>query len=129
VVDPIRAEGRALCLSRVVIEQGAKIPLHYHEGTQLGYIENGTLTYTVHTGEVKVATGPDDDGVAREITAGQTGEVGAGQWIVEQPSEQHRAANLGDEKIVIYLANLLKEKADPSTPADCDSYCFGPTAR
>jgi len=115
-VNPIGAKGRALGLSRVVIQPGAKIPLHYHEGTQISYIQRGTLTYTVHTGSVKVMTGPGNDGtLVRKIKAGQTGKINAGQWIKEVPTEQHRANNFGKKKIVIYLANLLKKNAAPST--------------
>jgi len=115
-VNPIGAKGRALGLSRVVIQPGAKIPLHYHEGTQVSYIQSGTLTYTVATGSVNVMTGPGDDGtLVRKIKAGQTGKIKAGQWIVESPSEHHRANNFGNSKIVIYLANLLKKNAAPST--------------
>ncbi len=115
-VGPIDAPGRALGLSRVVIQPGAKIPLHYHEGTQVSYIQAGTLTYTVKTGGVKVMKGPGDDGkVVRRIKAGQAGKIKAGQWLVEQPGTHHRAANKGKGKIVIYLANLLKKNAPPST--------------
>lgn len=115
-VAPIGSPGRALGLSRVVIQPGAKIPLHYHEGTQVSYIQTGTLTYTVKTGGVKVMKGPGDDGkVVRRIRAGQTGKIRAGQWLVEQPGTHHKAANKGKGKIVIYLANLLKKNAAPST--------------
>ncbi len=115
-VNPIGAKGKALGLSRVVIQPGAKIPLHYHEGTQVSYIQKGTLTYTVRNGGVKVMTGPGDKGkVVRRIKAGQTGKIKAGQWLVEQPSTIHRANNFGDEKIVIYLSNLLDKDAPPST--------------
>lgn len=115
-VNPIGGAGRALGLSKVVIQPGAKIPLHYHEGTQVSYIASGTLTYTVATGSVDVMTGPGDSGtLVRKIKAGQTGKIKAGQWIKEVPSEHHRANNFGKEKIVIYLANLLKKNASPST--------------
>jgi len=115
-VGPVGAPERALGLSRVVIQPGAKIPLHYHEGTQVSYVQTGTLTYTVRNGGVKVMTGPGDDGkVVRRIKAGQTGKIRAGQWLVEQPTTIHRAANTGDGKIVIYLSNLLKKNANPST--------------
>jgi quercetin dioxygenase-like cupin family protein len=50
------------------------------------------------------------------MPAGRTGRVAAGQWIVEQPSTIHRAANHGKSKIVIYLATLLRTDAPPSTP-------------
>ena len=99
-----------------MIQPGAKIPLHYHEGTQVSYIDQGTLTYTVAQGGVKVMDGPGDDGeVIRKIKAGQTGKIREGNWIVEQPTTIHRANNFGDDKIVIYLSNLLDKDAAPST--------------
>ncbi|MDQ5895359.1 MAG: hypothetical protein QG596_1620 [Actinomycetota bacterium] len=115
VADPIGAPGRALGLSRVVIQPGAKIPLHLHQGTQLGYIQKGTLTYTVEAGLAKVMTGPGDDAkLVRPIKAGQTANVKQGQWLIEQPSNHHRAANNGNVPIVILLSNLLLKDAKPS---------------
>ena len=115
VVNPIGAPGRALGLSRVVIQPGAKIPLHLHQGTQLGYIQKGTLTYTVETGRAKVMRGPGDAGkLVRVIKAGQTAKVRTGQWLIEQPSNHHRAANHGKTPVVILLSNLLLKNASPS---------------
>jgi quercetin dioxygenase-like cupin family protein len=54
--------------------------------------------------------------VVRTIGAGQSGKITAGQWIVEQPSTIHQAANNGSAKIVIYLSTLLRTGAPPSTP-------------
>src|SRR4051795_5029300 len=109
--------GRSLALSRVTIPAGASIPLHHHQGTQVSYIQSGVLSYTVKSGGVTVFTGPADNArLVRRISAGNTGRIGAGQWIVEQPSTIHRAANKGTTKIVIYLATLLKKGAPPSTP-------------
>ena len=109
--------GRTLGLSRVTIPVGASIRLHHHKGTQVSYIQSGVLTYTVKSGGVTVFSGPaDNPTVARKINAGQTGQIRAGQWLVEQPSTVHRAANKGKAKIVIYLATLLKKGAPPSTP-------------
>lgn len=115
VVNPIGANGRALGLSRVVIQPGAQIPLHLHQGTQLGYIQNGTLTYTVEKGLARVMTGPGDNArQVRVIRAGQTGKIKTGQWLIEQPSNHHRAANNGDKPVVILLSNLLLKNAKPS---------------
>jgi quercetin dioxygenase-like cupin family protein len=109
--------GRTLGLSRVTIPPGGRIALHHHQGTQVAFVQRGLLTYTVKAGAVTVRTGPaDDPRVVRRIAAGSTGRVAAGQWIVEQPSTVHRAANKGKEKIVIYLATLLRTGAPPSTP-------------
>lgn len=115
LVDPIGAKGRALNLGRVVIQPGAKIPLHMHQGTQLGYIQSGTLTYTVEKGRAKVMRGPGEAGkLVRVIKAGQTARVRAGQWLIEQPSNHHRAANRGRKPVVILLSNLLRKNAKPS---------------
>jgi quercetin dioxygenase-like cupin family protein len=111
------AAGRTLGLSRVTIPVGGKIALHHHQGTQVAYIQSGVLTYTVKSGGVRVMTGPaDHPTVVRKINGGQTGRINAGEWIVEQPSTIHQAANRGKTKIVIYLATLLKAGAPPSTP-------------
>jgi quercetin dioxygenase-like cupin family protein len=116
---PKGAKGRTLGLSKVVIPAGAKLALHRHEGTQIAHIATGTLSYTVRNGKVRVRRGPaEDPEFVRTIKAGQTGRIKAGQWIVEQPSDIHRAANDGQEKIVIYLATLLRSGAPASTPVD-----------
>ena len=101
----------------MTIPVGGKIALHHHQGTQVAYIQSGVLTYTVKSGGVTVMTGPaDHPTVVRKINGGQTGRINAGEWIVEQPSTIHQAANKGKTKIVIYLATLLRAGAPPSTP-------------
>ena len=115
---PRGAKGRTLGLSRVVIQPGGTIDLHHHQGTQVAYIHGGKLTYSVVDGEVKVHEGDFEGGaqVVGKIKAGETGKIRAGQWIVEQPSDHHSAANKGNKRIVIYLATLLKSGAPPSSP-------------
>lgn len=111
------APDRTLVLSRVVVEPGAKLALHHHLGTQVARIRSGVLTYTVRRGSVLVRRGDSEHPVAvRAIEAGQTGHIGAGQWIVEQPSTIHEAANRGSQPVVVYLATLLKKGAPPATP-------------
>lgn len=117
-LHPRGAQGRTLGLSRVAIPPGGVIPLHHHEGTQIAYIRSGVLTYHVKTGSVKVRRGDADEHprIVKKITAGHTGKIHAGEWIVEQPSTHHRAANEGKQKIVIFLGTLLRHGAPPSTP-------------
>jgi quercetin dioxygenase-like cupin family protein len=111
------AKGKTLGLSRVTISPGGTIALHHHEGTQAAYIQSGVLTYTVRSGSVTVMSGPaDNPTLVRKISGGETGKIRAGQWIVEQPSTVHQAANKGSAKIVIYLSTLLRTGAPPSTP-------------
>jgi hypothetical protein len=114
--NPIGAKGRTLGLSIVTIPTGVKLPLHYHEGTQVSYIEKGVLLYTVHAGSVRVMKGLADQSptLVRTIRAGQTGRITAGQWIVEQPSDHHSAQ--AKVRVVVLLATLLKNGAPPATP-------------
>jgi quercetin dioxygenase-like cupin family protein len=112
------APDRTMVLSRVEVEPGAKLALHHHLGTQISHIEAGTLTYTVRQGSAVVREGESDQQPrrVRVIKAGQTARIRPGQWLVEQPSDIHEAANRGRTPVVIYLATLLKTGAPPATP-------------
>lgn len=112
------APGRTMVLSRVVVEPGAKLALHHHLGTQISRIAAGTLTYTVRQGSAAVWEGDaeKDPRRVRTIAAGQTARIKPGQWLVEQPSDIHEAANRGGSPVVIYLSTLLKTGAPPATP-------------
>jgi len=111
------APGRTMVLSRVVVQPGAKLVTHHHLGTQIARIQSGVLHYTVRKGSAIVRRGESDQDPAlvRKIEAGQTAALRSGQWIVEQPSDIHEAANRGTTPVVLYLATLLKDGAPPST--------------
>jgi quercetin dioxygenase-like cupin family protein len=110
--------GKTLGLSRVTVEPGGELPLHRHPGTQTAYIARGALTYTVVTGSVVVRRGnPEADAqVIRTIRSGQTAVIRTGTWIVERPGTIHRAANKGDQQIVIWVATLFRTGAPPAIP-------------
>jgi mannose-6-phosphate isomerase-like protein (cupin superfamily) len=112
------APERTMVLSRVTINPGAKLALHRHLGTQISRVVSGVLSYTVESGSAVVREGEADQSPVkvRTIKAGQTAPIRPGQWLVEQPSDIHRAANRGSVPIVIYLATLLETGAPPSTP-------------
>lgn len=112
------APNRTMVLSRVVVEPGAKLALHHHLGTQISRVASGTLTYTVRQGSAVLREGDaeKEPRLVRTIEAGQTARIKAGQWLVEQPSDIHEAANRGSTPVVIYLATLLKTGAPPATP-------------
>jgi hypothetical protein len=115
-VNPVGAKGRTLGLSRVTIPAGVVLPLHFHEGTQVAYIDQGTLRYSVKSGQVRVMSGPTSGSpkLVRIIRAGQSGDILAGQWLVEQPTTIHTAK--GVTRVVVILANLLKNGAPAATP-------------
>lgn len=111
------APGRTMVLSRVVVQPGAELATHHHLGTQIARVQSGTLHYTVRQGSATVRSGESDQDpvLVRKIKAGQTFPIRSGQWIVEQPSDIHEAANRGTTPVVLYLATLLKDGAPPST--------------
>jgi quercetin dioxygenase-like cupin family protein len=113
------APGRTMVLSKVTVPPGAQLAVHHHLGTQISRVDAGTLTYTVRRGQAELFEGESEEGhLIRTIAAGQTARISAGQWLVEQPSDIHQAANRGSSPVVIYLATLLKDGAAPSTPVD-----------
>jgi len=112
------APGRTMVLSRVLVEPGAKLATHHHLGTQVARVTAGVLSYTVRRGSVVVRHGESDQNpqVVRKIKAGRTGSIHGGEWVVEQPSDIHEAANRGSTPVVIYIATLLEAGAPPATP-------------
>jgi len=112
------APHRTMVLSKVVVQPGAHLALHHHLGTQISRVVAGTLTYTVRQGSAVVRSGEADQNpkLIRRIQAGQTARIQPGQWLVEQPSDIHEAANRGSKPVVIYLATLLQTDAPPATP-------------
>src|SRR3954452_2139088 len=93
---PRGADKRTLGLSRVTIMPGTSLARHHHPGTQIGYVERGILTYTVDQGRARLMAGTGDDPrLVRVIHAGQTARVHPGQWLVEQSTDHHHAANRG----------------------------------
>jgi quercetin dioxygenase-like cupin family protein len=117
-VDPVGAKGRTLGLSRVTIAPHVQLGLHHHAGTQIAYVQKGTLTYFVRTGAVSVYRGAADQHprVVRRVTAGRTGKVFAGEWVIEQPHVIHFGANNGSAPVVILLATLFTNGSPPSIP-------------
>lgn len=117
-VDPVGAHGRTLGLSRVRIPAHTRLALHRHPGTQIAYIQRGTLTYTVKSGVVNVYRGPADQSprLVRRIAAGETRQVGTGEWLIERPRMVHSGANQGDRPLVILLATLFRTGSPASIP-------------
>lgn len=111
---------RTLSLARITIPPGVTLPWHYHDGTQIAQVVEGTLTYEVREGKVEIwaGTSEDDAEVVRTVSAGGTAQVGPGEWLVEQPSSVHRGSNNTDKPVRILATTLLLTGASPSTPVD-----------
>ena len=117
VVAPPGAPKRTLGLSRVVVMPGAELASHHHPGAQLGYVAEGTLTYTVESGRARLMSGPGDDAkVVKVVKPGQTVKVRAGHWLQEQQGAVHHARNAESVPIVIYIATLLRTGEPAAIP-------------
>lgn len=117
VAAPSGAPHRTLGLSKVVVMPGAKLASHHHPGAQLGYVAEGTLTYTVESGQAQLMKGPGDDPtLVRTIDPGETVKVRPGRWLVEEQDEVHHARNAGTTPIVIYIATLLRTGEPAAIP-------------
>ena len=119
---PVNAPGQEMTLQRVVIDPGAELPEHFHEGTQLARIRSGVLTYHVVSGAVAVtradnAVGHGAGGSTEIVTAPGTVKLRAGDTIVEDESLVHYGENRGTRTVVIELVALLHEGAPLSTGA------------
>lgn len=115
---PANAPGQSLYLARYEIAPNTRLRPHHHEGTQIGLVAAGELTYHVLTGDVPVyRTGEDGTPVLdRTLTAGDIATVSAGEWLVEGPEDHHWGANEGEVPLVIYTSSLLREGAPLATP-------------
>ena len=119
-VNPPGARGQTLGLAHVTVPAHASLALHTHPGTQVAYIESGTLTYSVRTKSVRVYRGPGDAKpvLVRTIRAGQTAKLTKGDWIVENRGMQHQAANNGTRAVEIAIATLLKNGSPSAIPVN-----------
>jgi quercetin dioxygenase-like cupin family protein len=112
---PANAPGQQLYLQRVIIAPGAQLAQHFHEGTQVAYVESGTLTYNIVSGSVDVT---DSTGATSTATGPTVIELTPGSWLVESDQVTHYGANAGDEPVVILLTALLADGAPMATPTD-----------
>lgn len=115
VTTPSNAPGQELYLARVTIQPDGEIATHYHEGTQIARIVEGTLTYSIVSGTVQVTR---TDGALEEFIGPDEITLEPGDALTETQDLIHAAANHGDTAVVILLASLLAEGAPPSTPVD-----------
>jgi quercetin dioxygenase-like cupin family protein len=111
---PANSPGQDLTLQRVTVQPDAKLPTHYHEGTQVAYVEAGVLTYTVESGTLKLTRKGTSQ--PTDVTGPATVELAPGDGIVENAAVVHHAENKGAKPVVIVLAALLRNGAPLATP-------------
>jgi len=114
VAEPQNAPGQTMLLQDVRIAPGAKLPSHFHQGTQLARVMKGTLTYTLDQGTA-IVTKPG--GAPETITGPKTISLTPGDVLVENAALLHHAENQGKTAVVLNLTALLQTGAPLATPA------------
>lgn len=117
-VTPQAAPTQSQYLVRYIIPPHITLAVHRHEGTQIGFIVSGRLTYSVVRGAVDVFRNETDGSVKRidTVRSGQRRILTPGQWVVERSDDVHYAANLTDEPVVLFTSTLLRQGAPLATP-------------
>ena len=111
--DPKNAPGQTLSLQQVVIAPGAKLAVHFHEGTQLATVRAGKLTYNVVSGTAQVTRA---GGSIESVNGPDSVVLRKGDALVENESLVHYGANKGKAPVVLELTALLRAAAPLSTP-------------
>jgi hypothetical protein len=111
--QPQNAPGQTMNLQQVEIDPGAKLPEHFHAGTQIATIKEGVLTYEVVSGSVAVL---HKDGTPETVSAPKTLKLRVGETIIENEALVHYGANDGKKTVVIEVAALLHDGEPLATP-------------
>jgi quercetin dioxygenase-like cupin family protein len=110
---PANSPGQQLYLQRVTIAPGAKLPEHFHQGTQVARILGGVLTYDIASGTATVTRA---NGTTETVSAPATVKLRRGDGLVETQGLVHHGSNAGKVPVVIEIASLLQAGAPLSTP-------------
>src|SRR3954453_130473 len=89
---PANAPGQQLYLQRVTIAPGAKLPQHFHQGTQVAHIVSGVLTYDIASGTATVTRG---GGPTETVDAPATIKLRRGDGLIETEGLVHHGSNQG----------------------------------
>ncbi len=112
---PANAPGQTLYLQEVRIAPGAKLPTHYHQGTQVASVRKGVLTYDIVSGSAQVTRA---DGTVETFDGPTSIELRKGDALLEVESLVHYGSNDGKKPVVIMVAALLADGAPLATPVE-----------
>ncbi len=109
---PIAAPGFDLSLYRVTFGAGAVVPSHTHPGASVVYVESGTLEFTSLDGEawlMRAGTAATPEGQGELLAVDTPVMVSAGDALFFPTEHGDIATNVGDDALVLLLANLHTE--------------------
>jgi quercetin dioxygenase-like cupin family protein len=112
---PANAPGQELYLQEVRIAPGAKLPTHFHQGTQVASVRKGVLTYDIVSGSAQVTRA---DGTVEAFDAPATIKLRKGDALLEPETDVHFGSNDTKKPVVILVAALLEQGAPLATPLE-----------
>ena len=121
-VESAIAPGLNLNLVRYEIPADRELPVHFHEGAQIGWVQSGMLDYSVVDGEVGVFE-LDEEGQQQQLQtlhSGDSATIKPGQWVVEINNVVHQGRSGSTDPLIIFTATLLRDNAPLATIVDAD---------
>jgi len=112
---PANAPGQQLYLQEVRIAPGAKLPTHFHQGTQVASVRKGVLTYDIVSGSAQVTRA---DGTVETFDGPASIKLRKGDALLEPETLVHFGANAGKKPVVVLVAALLAQGAPLATPIE-----------
>jgi len=111
--SPDNAPGQSYTLQEITIQPGAKLPEHFHEGTQVAYVSSGVLTYDIVSGSATVTRAGEEP---RKVAGPATVKLRKGDGLIETVSLVHFGSNRGTKPVVLVVTALLRAGAPLATP-------------
>jgi quercetin dioxygenase-like cupin family protein len=112
---PANAPGQELYLQEVRLAPGAKLPTHFHQGTQVASVRKGVLTYDIVSGSAQVTRA---DGTVETFDGPASMKLRKGDALLEPETDVHFGSNDTKKPVVILVAALLAQGAPLATPIE-----------
>ena len=119
VTSPSGAVG--MTLYQITLEPGTDIPPHEHFGSVTWYVDSGTLTFELFSGEVWVRCAADcvpgatmDGSGFALVPEGTEVVLEAGDWIIQHDATIHSYQNDGDSDVVIEASTTYSLEDEPA---------------
>ena len=106
-LDRNSAGPAALQLLRIMLEPGARSPLHTHPGPEFGIVESGTLTVQVAGRAVLLSSAGEAAGESTLLPVGVEVTLGPGDRIAYAPGTQMTFRNAGSVRTSLLAATML----------------------
>jgi quercetin dioxygenase-like cupin family protein len=113
--EPEAAPGQALSLVRITFEPGGYFASHGHPGTQIWYIDAGTLSTTIQEGTARLTRAPvgGTPTPAEHLAPGDAVTMLEGDALFFGPDLVHTVRNEGDETTVLLISAILAADQEP----------------